>query len=632
MNTPTIFYNPTVIFPDEANPNINIIQNGWTPQFANVDRTNADGSVDVVQKIINWTGGFGNKPRVNIYVGANGLVSDILLAIPILIGAYTAKLTTIAKLRLSNSGPLSTVLYITDKGKEGYWRYAPDDVTSQDNTGTVVVSADGRRYKRVFNGDIKIMWFTDGDGVIDNTIGIQAAFDDAEKIQADQLFERSCVIDFGEGNFYTTTSSILITAGHTTIKGRSFIQNNHNGDCFIISTRKNQIRRFWVKDLQIRGLNLTGNAITFDHYGLNEYFHTIDLTGLNIFNFYSGIRTYDLLNNREDETYLQKLSIVGCNINNNIYGMKGVAGRGVFQLILMNNYINQNQLCNIEAYLHSGYITANIFEDSPLGLVINSTAPGSISQGFTIEGNYFEGNDTMAISVSVSSDFKIGRNYFDSTRSPDINKRCTIVDSFNFTSDENHTFISNCTNAKVSNPLRKNGFSQAKNVDEKIKTFFRDAAVTVKRNSTSAGVEYTNPITGLPTGYVEVLPNVNRITQRAYVSFSGGAIPAGSKLLVNGLFRQKTSLVSNVYASLRFNDGAAIKDVRFANITLKDKWVYWEVMYDVPSGLTITSAEVYFYFQDTSGGFNPAHITSVSEVGYYIVDDYEKLNEAILIG
>jgi hypothetical protein len=67
-------------------------------------------------------------------------------------------LTTISELR-ALTNPLTTDRYYTsDLGKEGFWYYDATDVSSADNTGTVLVSG-SKRYKRVFGGAINLSWF-----------------------------------------------------------------------------------------------------------------------------------------------------------------------------------------------------------------------------------------------------------------------------------------------------------------------------------------------------------------------------------------------------------------------------------------------------------------------------------------
>ncbi|WP_449435296.1 glycosyl hydrolase family 28-related protein [Pedobacter steynii] len=55
----------------------------------------------------------------------------------------------------------------------GHWYYDGSDTTSIDNTGTIVVSTSGARFKRIFESGLNITWFgAIGDGTTDDTIAI----------------------------------------------------------------------------------------------------------------------------------------------------------------------------------------------------------------------------------------------------------------------------------------------------------------------------------------------------------------------------------------------------------------------------------------------------------------------------
>jgi parallel beta-helix repeat protein len=70
-------YDPLLLLPDEDEPLISVIQNGWTPILAIVDRVNLDNSVSYVMEVSDWMGGFGEKPATGFYIGTNGLVKNI---------------------------------------------------------------------------------------------------------------------------------------------------------------------------------------------------------------------------------------------------------------------------------------------------------------------------------------------------------------------------------------------------------------------------------------------------------------------------------------------------------------------------------------------------------------------------
>lgn len=49
------------------------------------------------------------------------------------------------------------------------------DVASADNGGTIIVAANGKRWKRVYDGAVSLKWFAKGDGATNDSVAVQAA-------------------------------------------------------------------------------------------------------------------------------------------------------------------------------------------------------------------------------------------------------------------------------------------------------------------------------------------------------------------------------------------------------------------------------------------------------------------------
>jgi len=66
---------------------------------------------------------------------------------------------TISQIRALSGVLPNNYLYTTDIGQEGNWYHDASDTTTSDNTGTVLVTADGKRVKRIYSGAANVSWY-----------------------------------------------------------------------------------------------------------------------------------------------------------------------------------------------------------------------------------------------------------------------------------------------------------------------------------------------------------------------------------------------------------------------------------------------------------------------------------------
>jgi hypothetical protein len=94
---------------------------------------------------------------------------------------------------------------ITSGGVAGRFQRDAGDTTSADNGGTIIVDGSGRRWKRLFAGDVNVMWFgATGNGTTDDTTAIQRAINFIKSVTGGTLYFPNGT--YSVGSVYTLPS------------------------------------------------------------------------------------------------------------------------------------------------------------------------------------------------------------------------------------------------------------------------------------------------------------------------------------------------------------------------------------------------------------------------------------------
>jgi hypothetical protein len=121
--------------------------------------------------------------------------------------------TTVAGIR-ALTGPDAGAVYQTTDFGGGQWYYDTADTTSLDNTGTILVSADGSRFKRIYQEALSPIWFgAKGDGTTNDTAAIQGLLNQLPANSTVDFGNHTYLVD--EINIYQKSYLTVIGKGAT---------------------------------------------------------------------------------------------------------------------------------------------------------------------------------------------------------------------------------------------------------------------------------------------------------------------------------------------------------------------------------------------------------------------------------
>ncbi|GIP36933.1 hypothetical protein J31TS4_02130 [Paenibacillus sp. J31TS4] len=166
--------------------------------------------------------------------------------------------TTIAQLRAIRQTAVTFLYYITDREQEGFYVYDAADTGSADNTGTVIVSASGARFKRILdNHVVNVKWFgAKGDGTADDSPAFQAALDEAVRLG-------QATVEVPAGTYRMTKELYIFRNTHLKMDKGTVLLRMHDG---------NLLRNYRASDV-FYGYEGNGNITieggTFDSNAVN---------------------------------------------------------------------------------------------------------------------------------------------------------------------------------------------------------------------------------------------------------------------------------------------------------------------------------------------------------------------------
>lgn len=212
----------------------------------------------------------------------------------------------------------ATQVRITNDGIAGFFYYDAADAVSADNGGTVIVSANGRRWKRLYEGSVNVKWFG-AKGDWNGTVGA----DDTASIQSAVNSTPDGVVYFPLGN-YRLTSQITLSTGVSLIGYGATLSITTASSSFVYSDTA------IANQCTVSGFKIKGDGVTVLNNAVFSNLSGGNLRGLTYRDLYFDSVSFGIYINQENGGNNISAKIIGCRFVNIFDNSDGVtSGRGL---------------------------------------------------------------------------------------------------------------------------------------------------------------------------------------------------------------------------------------------------------------------------------------------------------------
>ena len=327
----------------------------------------------------------------------------------------------------------AVIVDVTSAGIAGRFAYDPSDTATADNGGTIIVGADGRRWKRLGAGaSLRASWFElDNTGITDNVTKL-AALKNAAQALSDAGYGPRVVFEAGDYSSSLFPNWWDVQGLAIDLEGRVFWTNTGTSPTLRFETDQNPLHRWGIKvgvsggKLVVRGGPTTGQAaviknvyasdIRFMVHGCGTDKVAVSVQGCVVSEFDFQVSPHD---SDLNQWYMGARPLAGlyigaisgdyttgtsyCNFRNLVIG--GVASYGVYAENCMGNTFNHGGL---EWNQKGAVLASTAFYNKFYGMNFEEHSVVDIEDGGT--GSEFYGIDSQKATYAGKNTVVFGGN------------------------------------------------------------------------------------------------------------------------------------------------------------------------------------------------------------------------------